>query len=139
MTSKWKSQGMEVNNVQQETMVVIEIAEERSEAQHMEEEPESINIRYLDLLGLEQACKKKEYDKILERQLEILEVILFREPQQRSLCIHLGSKWDGKNIPKDNKKRRKENESSKNPPHLGNAGGIGKMFQAYKVLQSPTQ
>jgi len=32
----------------------------------MEEEPKSFNIKDLNILGLEQACKKKEYDKIPE-------------------------------------------------------------------------
>lgn len=50
--------------MQQETMIATETTEESSGAQHMEEEPESIDIRDLDIFGLEQACKKKEYDKI---------------------------------------------------------------------------
>jgi len=33
----------------------------------MEEEPESFDIGDLVISGLEQACKKKEYDKIPER------------------------------------------------------------------------
>ena len=70
----------------------------------MEEEPESFDIGYVDILGLEKACKKKEYEKIPERQLESLEAILSKAQQQRSLGIQLGSQWDGKNITKDNKK-----------------------------------
>jgi len=58
---------MDVDSMQQETTTVAKTTVERNEAQHMEEEPESIDIRDLDILGLEQACKKKEYDKILER------------------------------------------------------------------------
>jgi len=71
----------------------------------MEEEPESFNIEDLDILGLKQACKKKEYDKIPERQLENLEVILSRAQKKRSLGVQTGSQWDGRNIFKDNKKR----------------------------------
>lgn len=92
----WKSQGMEVDNVRQETTVSIETAEEISEARHMEEEPKGIDIGDLDVLGLEQACKKKEYDKIPERQLENLEGNLSRAQQQRTLGIQPGSQWDGK-------------------------------------------
>jgi len=44
----------------------------------MEEELERFDIGDLDILGLEQAFKKKEYDKIPERQVESLEVILSR-------------------------------------------------------------
>lgn len=83
----WNSQGMDVDNVHQETTTIMNIVVEWGEAQHMEEEPESFDIGDLDILGLEQACKKKEYDKIPERQLENLEVILSRAQQQRSLGI----------------------------------------------------
>ena len=71
----------------------------------MEEEPESFDIGDLDILWLEQACNKEEYDKIPEQQLENLEVIFPREHKQRSLGIQTGSQWDGTNIFKDNKKR----------------------------------
>jgi len=39
----------------------------------MEEELESIDIGDLDILGLEQDCKTKSYDKIPKRQLDNLE------------------------------------------------------------------
>jgi len=55
--------------------IVDDTEAEHEIVQHMEEEPESFNIGDLDILGLEQACKKKEYDKIREQQLENLEVI----------------------------------------------------------------
>ena len=71
----------------------------------MEEEPERIDIRDLDIRGLEQACKTKNYDKIPERQLENLEVILSRAQRQKSLGIQTRGLWDGKSIIKDNKKR----------------------------------
>ena len=64
---------------------------EGSHPSHMEEEPESIDMGELDIFGLEQACKKKEYDKITTRQIEILEVVLFWAQQQRSLGIQPGS------------------------------------------------
>lgn len=96
MIPKWNTQGKDVDNMQLETMVVTETIEERSEAQHMEEEPESIDMRDLDILGLEQACKTKEYDKIPKRQLENLEVILSISQQQRTLGIQPRSQWDGK-------------------------------------------
>ena len=71
----------------------------------MEEEPKSFNIKDLNILGLEQACKKKEYDKIPEWQLQNLEVILSRAQKQRSLDVQTSSQWDGRNIFKDNKER----------------------------------
>ena len=45
-------------------MIVDDTEVEQEIVQHMEEESESFNIEDLDILGLEQACKKKEYDKI---------------------------------------------------------------------------
>jgi len=74
----------------------------------MKDEPESFNIGDLDILGLEQACKKNEHDKIPEQQLENLEVILSRAQKQRSLGVQTGSQWDGRNIFKDNKKRERK-------------------------------
>ena len=40
---------------------------EGSQDSHMEEEPESIDIGELEIFGLEQACRKKDYDKISYR------------------------------------------------------------------------
>jgi len=75
-----------------------------SKPKHMEEEPESIDIGDLDIFSLEQAFKRKEFDKIPDRQLKSLEVILSRGNQQRTLGFQPGSQWDGKNLPKDTKK-----------------------------------
>jgi len=58
---------MDVDSVHQKTTTVTDTVVERSEAQPMEEELESFDIGDLDILGLEQACKKKEYNKISER------------------------------------------------------------------------
>lgn len=64
---KRTTQGMEVDSTQMQIMIVYDTEEEWKTIQHMEEEPESFDIRNIDILGLEQACKKKEYDKIPER------------------------------------------------------------------------
>ena len=69
---------MEVDSTQMQLTIVDDSKVEQEIVQHMEEEPKSFDIGDLDILGLEQACKKKEYDKIPERQLENLEVILSR-------------------------------------------------------------
>lgn len=96
---------MEVDSTQMQLTIVDDTEAEQETVQHMEEEPESFNIKDLDILGLEQACKKKEYEKIPERQIENLEVILSRAQKQRSLGVQTDSQWDGRNIFKDNKKR----------------------------------
>ena len=106
----WNPQGMDVDNAQCTSKHATETTEERSEFQHMEEEPESIDIGDLDILGLEQACKTNNYDNIPERQLENLEVILSRAQQQRTLRIQLVSQWDGRNLTKDNKKRGRKTD-----------------------------
>lgn len=51
---------------------------ENSQVQYMAEDPESIDMEGLDILELELACKKKDYDKIPELQLNKLEVVISR-------------------------------------------------------------
>lgn len=53
LSLKWNIQGMEVENVQPETITVAETTAERGEAHHMEEEPESFDIGDMDIMGLE--------------------------------------------------------------------------------------
>ena len=101
---KRTAQGMEVYITQMQLTIVDDTEAEQEIVQHMEEEPKSFDIGDLDILGLEQAYKKKEYDKIPKWQLESLEVILSRAQKQRSLGVQTGSQWDGRNIFKDNKK-----------------------------------
>ena len=76
----------------------------------MEEEPESIDLGGLDIFELEQACRRKEYDKIQEHQLNTLEVIISRAYQQHQLGIQPGSQWDGSYFPKDSKKRGRKTD-----------------------------
>ena len=76
-----------------------------TQASHMEEEAEGVDIGELDIFTLEQACRKKDFDKISERQIENLAMVLTRAQQhQKSLGIQLGSQWDGKKLFKDSKK-----------------------------------
>lgn len=78
---------MEVDNMQSDSRTTVETTEELNESQHMEEEPKSIDIGGLDILGLKQACKTKYLDKILDQQLENLEEILSRAQRKKSLGI----------------------------------------------------
>ncbi|MCY6488463.1 hypothetical protein, partial [Actinobacillus pleuropneumoniae] len=50
----------------------------KSQVQQMDEEPESIDLEGLDILELELACKKKDYNNIPELQLNKLEVVISR-------------------------------------------------------------
>lgn len=54
---------------------------ESCQQSHMGEEPKGFDLRDLNIFSLEQACKKKDFDKIPNRQLENLEVILSRVNQ----------------------------------------------------------
>lgn len=78
---------------------------ESCQPSHMDEDPQSFNLGVLDLLGLEEACKRKEFDKINPSQIETLETVLFRAQQQRKLGIQPGSHWDGLKITRESKKR----------------------------------
>ena len=78
--------------------------------QQMEEEPESIDVTGLDIIELEIACKKKEYDNIPENQLNNLEVVISRAFNQHQLGIQPGSLWDGSLPPKYTKKRGRKTD-----------------------------
>jgi len=70
----------------------------------MEEDPENIYIGELDILGLGQACKSKNFDNIPDQQVDNLVEVLTRAQKNHSLGVQIGSSWDGKFITKDNKK-----------------------------------
>lgn len=57
----------------------------------MEEEPESIELGDLDILGLEDACRLKNYNTIRPNQIDSLAVVLARAQQHKSLGIQAGS------------------------------------------------
>ena len=72
---------------------------------HMEEELESIDLDDLDILGLEVACKNREYHKISPKQIDNLEVTLLRAQLIPSLGIQAGSSLDARKILKELRKR----------------------------------
>ena len=54
----------------------------------LEDETEMVDIGDLDIFTLEQACKKKDFDQISEKQIENLTAALARAQQhQKSLSI----------------------------------------------------
>ena len=114
-----------------------ENTEERNETLNMEEEPESIDIGDLDILGLEQACKTKNYDKIPERRLENQEVILSRAQKQGTLGIQPRNQWDGKILNKDNKKRGRKTDLQRTiriGEMLVESGRYSKLTKYYTTL-----
>lgn len=73
---------MEVDTPSIHTKSTATTPEDMDQPQMMDEEPESIDLGGLDILELEAACKKKEFDRIPEQQLDTMEVILARAYQQ---------------------------------------------------------
>lgn len=73
-----KTKDMEVDAPSIHTMSTATAPEDMNQPQVMDEEPERFDLGGLDILELEAACKKKEFDKIPEHQLNTLEVILAR-------------------------------------------------------------
>ena len=94
----WKPNGMDVDCIPSLN------SEGNCLAQNMEVEPEIIDLMGLDILELELACKRKEFDKIPDQQLDRLEVIISRAFQQKELGIQRGNRWDGSQSNKDSKK-----------------------------------
>jgi len=75
----------------------------------MEEDPENVSLEGLDILKLETACKKKEYNSIPPWQIDRLEGVLTKVQHNKCLGIQAGSPWDGKKILKETKKKRAKN------------------------------
>lgn len=76
--SDWKEKYMDVESFPSQSLSLAITSDEKSRMQQMDEEPESIDLGGLNILELEQACRKKDYDKIPEHQLITLEVIISR-------------------------------------------------------------
>ena len=60
----WQLNGMDIDNFLWDPLHANDSMPENIQPINMEEEPKSIDIGDLDIFGLEQACKKKEYYKI---------------------------------------------------------------------------
>lgn len=84
---------------------IVETEDLHQSPQIMEEDQEPLDIGELDILGLEQACRTKNFEKIPEREVDNLVEVLTRAQKKYSLGVQIGSPWDGKFISKDNKKR----------------------------------
>jgi len=99
------SQEMEVEYAQTSEQPMQEQENPSQTPQNMEEDPEHLDIGELDILGLEQACKTGNFEKILEKQVDNLVEVLSQAQRKYSLGVQAGSVWDGKFQTKDNKKR----------------------------------
>ena len=101
---------MEVDGSLNHLITLEETTGERSQPQIMDEDPENFDMEGLDILELEQACKKKNYDQIPEMQLNKLEIVLSKVYQFKQLGIQPSSSWDGSLPPRDFKKRGRRME-----------------------------
>ena len=111
--------------------------EDQAQPTHMEEEPESIDLGDLDILGLETACRQKDFSTIPPRQLESLEVVLARAQQHKCLGIQAGSPWDGKRIMKESKKRGRRTDLQRTiiiGEMLVDSGRFPKLTKFYKTI-----
>ena len=72
----WGFLEMEVDNPAPSSKTVEVTSKDYQEPQLMEEDPENIDIGELDILGLEQACKTGNFDKIPDRQVDNLVEVL---------------------------------------------------------------
>lgn len=138
----WTFQGMEVDNPAPSSKAVEETAEDNQEPQLMEEDPENIDIGELDILGLEQACKSRKFDKIPDWQVDNLVEVLNRAQKKYSLGVQIGSQWDGKFITKDNKKRGRKTtleRTIKIGEVLVESGRYAKLTKYFNINPNPSQ
>lgn len=98
--------------------------EEQSTPTIMDGDPENVSLDGLDILKLETACKKKEYNSIPPWKIDRMEGVLIKEQHNKSLGIQVGSPWDGKKISKRNKEKRVQNRSAKDHYSRRNTYGI---------------
>ena len=76
----------------------------------MEDDSESFDLGELDLIGLEDAWKRKEFDKIQPQQIDSLEEVLIKLHQHKKLGIQPGSHWDSLKVLKETRKRGRKPE-----------------------------
>ena len=87
-----------------------ESRDDNNKPTYMEEEPESIDLGELEILALELSCHQRNYDKIPNRKIDSLEVVLSHAQQSNSLGIQAGNHWNGKKIIKEPKKRGRKTD-----------------------------
>ena len=71
----------------------------------MEEDYEGLELGELEIIGLEDACKSKDFNKIKPHQIEKLAKVLSKAQKQSKLGVQLGSHWDSRKVAKEYRKR----------------------------------
>jgi len=133
---------MEVDNPEPSTKEVKERAVDFQEPQLMEEDFENIDIGELEILGLEQACETRNFDKIPDRKVDNLVEVLNRDQKKYSLGVQIGNQWDGKFITKDNKKRGRKTTLERTiniGEVLVESGRYAKLTKYFNINPNPSQ
>ena len=105
----------------------------------MEEDSEGFDMGDLDLIGLEDSYKNKEFDKILPHQIESLEVVLSKAHQHKKLGIQLGSHWDSLKVLKESRKRGRKPDWQRTMQigeMLVDSGRYPKLTRFFKPLEN---
>lgn len=105
VSETWNNPAMDIDNPAQSKNKGKEAEGSIQETHFMEDDSEPIDIGELDILGLEQACKSGNFDKIPDTQVDNLVEILNKAQKKYSLAVQTGSQWEGKFASKDSKKR----------------------------------
>lgn len=100
-----QSEKMDMEYSQPSGKALTETEDFLQSPQVMDEDLEPLDFGELDILGLEQACRTRNFEKIREEQVDNLVAVLSKAQKKYSLGVQIGSPWDGKFITKDSKKR----------------------------------
>lgn len=101
----WHPEIMEVDDPKSRPIASDEENLSSSQLNPMEEDSEGLELGELDIIGLEDACKSKDFDKIKPHQIDKLVKVLPKAQQQTKLGIQLGSHWDSLKVAKESRKR----------------------------------
>lgn len=130
---------MEVDRTLNQIILPVETSAEKSHLQIMDEDTESFDMEGLDLLELEQACKKKNYDQIPKMQLKKLEIVLSKVYQEKQLGIQPSNTWDG-SLPLRNFKKRGRRTDLQRTIEVGkilvDSGRYAKLTKYYKPFST---
>lgn len=138
----WNNRAMDIDNTTQSKEKGKEAEGSFQEPHFMDEDSEPIDIGELDILGLEQACKSGNFDKIPDKQVDNLVEILNKAQKKYSLGVQTGSQWDGKFISKDSKKRGWKTaleRTIKIGEVLVESGRYAKLTKYYNTNPKPSQ
>ena len=101
---------MEIDDPKAKPKITNEENPGSGQSNPMEEDLEGIDLGELEILGLEEACRRKDFDNIKPHQIDKLEMVLTRAQQQKKLGVQLRSHWDSLKVTKESKKRGRKTD-----------------------------